>query len=919
MKLPEIQQVAFQGAAQGQAFAPVQVPDPNPGLQAKLAVIASSYQNMESSGVQEYKRQEMSAKQMQQLYEFVPNFAQGVTALTVDIQDTLAKKTVAANLWRLKPEDLKKSFDQNRQEELAAETAVDTQAAPHIKDLQDNKQAETAGWMQWATGRTAVYRDIEKAKMFATVAPEWAAEQRRTNTGTMTFEDLGTFTINDPNVPETVSDMIVNRLIDDAMGVDEVSGKTSIPMDILGKYAFPLLRQNTTVVKQRFHKEIRSRRGETQRRDLIRKFVAIANDPKADPKIVAQTYINTITKGGATTPISGENMRIGEGRMRKLLQNSLVEAVEAGMFFDVDRFGDAPTASGKPIREEYSTWYNELSNELDQAVATGFRNRRAAGQASVMQKIQTFNMDVANNPGKYSTDDVSRFMQVIIPEGLKHGLTVQEMKIGNLQSLSLQFTQGAEKNNQEIASAIEAYTSGELTIEHPLYQTEAGRAHWTYQFAKQMTAQKDTPTHKAIEQVASGIIAAELSSAKTLNGDILGVGKQMLGWWMRSKADLIAFDLKNAKTEEDIAGVQTKYSTMAQEELSKAFKPKSGHLFELDEKKRPFRWEARPEAQRTATDRLYTRLAHLSDVARSGGDVYRELHNNPSSFASNSDILSVLPKLLASEPLPTEYALAVDHINESAGKNVLKNGMHLYGTLLRSVAPDLYKSSNFEQLAAQHQSLPSAGQRDVDRILSGQYFPTPSKFLTSSTPVRDGMPVPVRAVTGSIPHPLNKQPGYTLPNITPLAGTTKAKLTGLPADAYKWLAYGASGEAGPGDDIYGVAASILNRFAEGRGSIQAIVTNPSQYEAVKKGTARFRPDIEAKFNSPEGQAKLVEALMRLQGRTDFKGRSLYKNAGRSDVLFDARGNFYHHPEEKAKGDVYSGPPKNAWRQFVSGL
>ena len=59
--------------------------------------------------------------------------------------------------------------------------------------------------------------------------------------------------------------------------------------------------------------------------------------------------------------------------------------------------------------------------------------------------------------------------------------------------------------------------------------------------------------------------------------------------------------------------------------------------------------------------------------------------------------------------------------------------------------------------------------------------------------------------------------------------------------------------------------------------------------------------------------------MRLQGRTDFKGRALYKNAGRSDVLFDERGNFYHHPEEKSKRDVYSGPPKNAWRKFVTGI
>jgi hypothetical protein len=358
---------------------------------------------------------------------------------------------------------------------------------------------------------------------------------------------------------------------------------------------------------------------------------------------------------------------------------------------------------------------------------------------------------------------------------------------------------------------------------------------------------------------------------------------------------------------------------MAQEELSKAFRPKSGHLFELDDKKRPFRWEARPEAQRTATDRLYTRLAHLSDVARSGGDVYRELHNNPSSFASNSDILSVLPKLLAGQPLPTEYALAVDHINESAGKNVLKNGMHLYGTLLRSVDPDLYKSSNFEQIAAQYQSLPSAGQKDVDRILSGQYFPARSKMLTSSTPVRDGMPLPVRAVTGSIPHPLNKQPGYTLPNITPLAGTTKAQLVNIPNDAFRWLAFGASGEAGPGDDIYGVAASIINRYAEGRGSFEGIVTNPTQYEHLQKGTARFRPDIEAKFRSPEGRAKIVEALIKLQGRTDFKGRSQYQFAGRTDVMFNVRGNTFHYPEERSKGDVYSGPPKNAWRKFVSGL
>ena len=78
MKLPEITQVAFQGAAQASPFQPVQIPDPNPRLQANLATIARSFQNIETSGVQQYKQQEMQAKQMQQLYEFAPKAIESI-------------------------------------------------------------------------------------------------------------------------------------------------------------------------------------------------------------------------------------------------------------------------------------------------------------------------------------------------------------------------------------------------------------------------------------------------------------------------------------------------------------------------------------------------------------------------------------------------------------------------------------------------------------------------------------------------------------------------------------------------------------------------------------------------------------------------------------------------------------------------
>ena len=114
-------------------------------------------------------------------------------------------------------------------------------------------------------------------------------------------------------------------------------------------------------------------------------------------------------------------------------------------------------------------------------------------------------------------------------------------------------------------------------------------------------------------------------------------------------------------------------------------------------------------------------------------------------------------------------------------------------------------------------------------------------------------------------------------------------------EQYKWLAYAISGEAGPGDDQYAVAASILNRVAEGRGSVEEVIKASGQYEAYHKGMMQMSPDIEARLKSPEGQARLVAALERLQGRTDFKGQTQLQNrvAG-EDPMVDALGNFFHY-------------------------
>ena len=100
------------------------------------------------------------------------------------------------------------------------------------------------------------------------------------------------------------------------------------------------------------------------------------------------------------------------------------------------------------------------------------------------------------------------------------------------------------------------------------------------------------------------------------------------------------------------------------------------------------------------------------------------------------------------------------------------------------------------------------------------------------------------------------------------------------------------------DDEYGVVASVLNRVAspDFPDTVCAVVYSKGQYEGVSKNpTLKADPYLVLKFQSPEGQLKIVEAMEVLDGRTDFKGQSQLRNRIASeDPMFHPKGNFYHY-------------------------
>ena len=138
-------------------------------------------------------------------------------------------------------------------------------------------------------------------------------------------------------------------------------------------------------------------------------------------------------------------------------------------------------------------------------------------------------------------------------------------------------------------------------------------------------------------------------------------------------------------------------------------------------------------------------------------------------------------------------------------------------------------------------------------------------------------------------------------------GAGGGALSDMSDDDWKYLGFVVSREAEANtDDEYGVAASVLNRVAskDWPNTIKGVIFQENQYEAVYKGLAVHDPALVAKLRSSEGQAKIVDALNKLQGRTDFKGTTQYHNyVPGEDIKFSSRGNFFHYSWQTGRNSV----------------
>jgi len=742
MKLPEITQIAFEGSAQTSPFQPVEIPDPNPRLQANLATIAKSFENIQTSGVQQYQAKEMQAKQMEQLYEFAPKAIQSIYGIQDQIRESSAKAVAAGVLLNKTPDELKQMLSDEAQrrglmspqEEQQLETNASETAAEMSREPGNSQMVD---FLLKFKGKERKHVQIGLSKLLGTVLPEWVNEQRKSNSGMIYLPGLDTSVrINDRDLPPSTAEMVRNQLLKATMGIDDIAGNESIDLGILAEHGMPLIQNNMLQIKQREDREWRASSGHNNRMMLLRQW---RDTLKSDmtPEDRGKAFTTFITAMGATYPISGEDRGIGPAAALSEVEKAIDDSVLAGEKFNTDAYGELIVGpKGEKLKDYNAGHFNRVKASVIEKENREFTNRLGSRQRGVKEQVISYMRFIKENEGEITFEQGAARVRELTDLAAAAGLTPAQAGIDQIQGQLLMYGDGAAERQALIASAQADDMNGTLSLTHPLFNTALGRTHPLYEKAKRNDANNLTEEHKGYKDVLTDLVSANLGSAKNLYGELKGVGGQIVNAEYAKDLSNFNRDLEAANTPEERRQVLASWTKRKTEELNKAFAAKSGHLLELDANKRPFRWFNQAAAAGTQTEQITNQLAHIVDVAKSGGNVYSEIQENPSSVVARDRALTDMGRLLSGQPIGDFYSIARNQINAAAGKEIIKSDVDLLSAIYRSYEPNSFDAKQIEKAVRLRDALPASKRNFVDRHLSGQYVNPNAAILSSNQSVR---------------------------------------------------------------------------------------------------------------------------------------------------------------------------------------
>lgn len=895
MKLPELSEVQFQASAQSQAFDPLKLPDPNPQLAQNLSIIQQSFANLAQSGKAnaqaDYGMQDRSF--LEQFAELVPK--------AVNTAIELQKTDVAIQMARADDR-----YFQMRRDGLITENGellALEQIQKKKEGVVDAANAEVAktgnydavrGFLNITNHGEIRLRRRLAGHMFTNVYPDWMNTQLETNDSTVMVENeegqLVEVAINQKNLPDYQFKQVMSHLRTAFLGHEYLADTNN---DLIQKEMEPAFKTDAGIVRA-YSRNTRANDGTTRfNAGYTNMFDEFKNGNLAS---LGEFQV----KAASMYDKKGVNLINTPKEFFTRLISDIGTAAENGAEFPIGEFiENAQFADGKTFMERAPLQARLLMRTYRDKRRTYLANKLKAdtqdlkfGITEAYKTLTEENAPVSDFVAlKTTTRQRAAELGIDASDMLK--VVDQQIRIGSY---------GADELTKLREDAEIALATGNASQTADYYLHPVVGPEFREKVDKQVE-RVQTPEYKLnVKQIKDTIGGATKGTMVDPKGDLKGNAIQVGAHYQRIFDDKYAelidkntqLDPKDRLTAKAIAD-QARDTALAQWREDSAdekhpyyVNPKNGNFDN-------FPVPAVSQAEVTQNNNVRT----LTSEARTQKGVLSQIAAQPQLTVAREIVADAIATFSSTGQIDPTFVTLQSKINEAVGKRVIQNPMQLaiaaaqgYGDLKPNEVP---QAPAFLQRAG---TTSQKRQWMADLLgLKGNNYTQPAKY----GPVAQ----------------MRTRPG--MPNVAPVfQGETPEGLTGLSANDYRELGFIVSAEAGPGDDKYAVAASIINRLADGRfgGSISEIGRAAGQYEAVYTGKAYYSDELTQDLASPEGQKKIAEMLMLLDGRTDFKGQSQLGNRDPdNDPMVDPLGNFFHYAGQTGMGP-YTGTVNRNYRRFL---
>ena len=898
MKLPELSEVQFQASAQSQAFDPLKLPDPNPQLQQNLSIIQQSFANLAQSGKAnaqaDYGMQDRSF--LEQFAELVPKAVN--TAIELQKTDVAIQLARADDrYYQMLEQGL---IPQNGEllsieQQLKAQDNITKTGAAEAAQKTNNYDV-VRGILGFSNHGEVALRRRTAQHMFTNVYPDWMKTQLETNDSTVMVEDengqLVEVAINQKNLPDYQHKQIMSHLRTAFMGHELLADTNN---DLIQKEMAIGFKTDATI-STAYSRNTRANDGTARFTSGYTNMFDEFN--KGNMASLGQFQVDAASMYDK----KGVNLINTPKEFFTRLISDIGTAAENGAEFPIGEFiENAQFADGKTFMERAPLQARLLMRTYRDKRRTYLANKLKAdtqdlkfGITEAYQALRDEDAPVSDFVAlKTTTRQRAAELGIDASDMLK--IVDQQIRIGSY---------GADELTKLREDAEIALATGNASQTADYYLHPVVGPEFREKVDKQVQ-RVETPEYKVnSKEISTTIGGATKGTMVDPLGNLKGQAVQVNAHYQRIFDDKYAELLEqNAQLPEDkktdrltpkaIAdqardAALSQWQKDSQDEKHKYYvNPKNGNFDN-------FPVPAVDQAEVTQNSNVRT----ITSEARTQKGVLSQVAAQPQLVLSRDEAADAITNFSSTGIIPPTILTLQKKINEAAGKYVIQNPMELVYAAATGYG-DLKPGEAVQDPAFLQRAVPSQKRKWMADLLGlkGDLYTQPAKY----GPVAQ----------------MKTRPG--MPNVAPVfQGETPEGLTGLTANDYRELGFIVSAEAGPGDDKYAVAASVINRLATGGfgDSISEIGRRPGQYEAVYTGKAYYSDELTQDLASPEGQKKIAQMLMLLDGRTDFKGQSQLGNRDPdNDPMVDPLGNFFHYAGQTGMGP-YTGTVNRNYRRFL---